>query len=654
MARRLLVRRICFAAAMCLALGGGGAVDSLRAAEMPAQYALPDETLFVVRLPNPSLFWEALKTRTKLGALITAEQRVADFEKLLRDEAGDELEQLNQGLDRLGLSFDDLGRSIAGELGYAGIALPTDDGHKQMIGLAWSGADDDLIDKWFVALERKLQDQPEGKRAVRREDLDLAGSTVVHLTIPVLGPNEAAVKAGGPPPPKPDPVLKPAENNPDAPKVDPDKDLEEWSQIHLLLVRGRDRLTVTYADVSLKPLLDGEKPEQRRKSAERMIERLRETTARFLAAAKRGEEGVVRRWQETPGLTEALPDGEPLVEAYLNLPQLVASINLPGNEEVWKFVQAAGLEKLGPVAYRTALDGAVLRSGLFVAAPSPRPGLLALLNQTSIKPEPADWVAKTAIGYQQISFDFGKAYQTVSQLMRESYPRGEGVLKSLENQSLAFLGTDPTTLLTALGKTHTMLTYLPTLNNEEDPRRANREDAAAQTAMALVWLPSDEALWRKLMQLLAAATAQPVLTEQGFNGLRYQSDELHGSWFIGNNYMVLALGKGVTEKVLANLRSTPRTDESLRGTDFARRAAELMPPTGAISFDLTDGAGIAQFANTVMQRAFADATDASAVKLKQLWPTPEEWGGAIGVSASAITVDANGVTYRSLLDLPSP
>lgn len=628
----------------------------LQAADRPAMYNLPDETLFVVRVPNLALFWEALKTRTKLGVMMTAEQRVADFEKLVRDEAGEELDQLTKGLERLGLTTDDLWNAVGDEMGYAGLLLPVDgSGPSEYAGIAWSSSDDDLIDKWFVALERKLQDQPESKRAVRRQDIDLAGTKVVHLTIPVLGPKPAETKVGADAPeaPKPAAAIKPDESADDKEKQDPDKDLQEIAQAHLMLVRGRDRLTLSHAFVVVHPQAD-EKPQQRAAVAARTVEQLRETTARFLAAAKGSDDGIVRRWEQTPGLADALPEGEALVEAYLNLPRLVSMLKAPGEEDFWKFVQAAGLEKLGPVAYRTALDGGVLRSGLFLSAPSPRPGLLALLDQPQIKPEPVDWVAKTAIGYQQVSFDLGKAYQTVSQVMRESYPRGEGVMKALENQSLAFLQTEPMTLLSALGKTHTILTYLPTLNEDEDARRANRNDAAAQSAMAFVWLPSDEGVWRRLMQLLAAATAQPVLTEQGFNGLRYQQEELHGSWFIGNNYMVLALGKGVTEKVLANLRSTPRTDESLRGTNFARRAAELMPSTGAVSFDLTDGAGLARFANTVMDRAFADVTDSSAAKLKKLWPTPQEWEGVIGVSASAITVDANGATYRSLLDLPSP
>lgn len=652
MPRVLKMIGFCVAAAVLISSTG------LHAADRPAMYNLPDETLFLVRFPNTALFWEALKTRTKLGGLLTAEQRVADFEKLIREEAGEDLDALNKGLARLGLSTDDLWQAIGSELAYAGLLLPAEaDRGPEYAGIAWSSADNDQIDKWFVALERKLQDQPEGKRAVRRVDLDLAGSTVVHLTIPILGPPHGEVKVGievdSQGVPKVDASIKPEKNADDKKKEDPDKDLEEIAQAHLMLVRGRDRLTLTHTFVVTKPQKD-EKPQQAAAAAARTVEKLRETTARFLATAKQNEEGIVRRWEQTPGLAEALPEGDPLVEAFVNLPRLVAMLKVPGDEDFWKFVQAAGLEKLGPIAYRTALDGAVLRSGLFISAPAPRPGLLALVDQAALKPEPADWVAKTAIGYQQISFDLGKAYQTVYQLMRESYPRGEGVLKALENQSLAFLGNDPVTLLTALGKTHTILTYLPTLNNEEDARRANRDDAAAQSAMAFVWLPTDDKVWRKLLQMLAAATAQPILTEQGFNGLRYANEELHGSWFIGNNYMVLSMGKGVTEKVLANLRSTPRTDESLRGTDFAKRAAELMPPAGAVSFDLTDGAGLARFANTVMQRAFADVTDSSAAKLKQLWPTPQEWEGAIGVSASAVTVDANGIQYRSLLDLPSP
>jgi hypothetical protein len=118
--------------------------------------------------------------------------------------------------------------------------------------------------------------------------------------------------------------------------------------------------------------------------------------------------------------------------------------------------------------------------------------------------------------------------------------------------------------------------------------------------------------------------------------------------------MVVAVGKGVTEQVLANLRSTPRTDESLRHSPHAVRAAELLPPTPSITYDLTDGAGLMMFANGVMQRAFNDPTDADAAKLRKIWPQEAELQGAIGVSVSAVTLEDDGLVYRSVLELPSP
>lgn len=653
---RLISIRTALVAATC-SLAISFATTTGLAADRPTHYSLPDETLFVVRAPAPAAFWEAVKTRTKLGSILVSEQRVADLEKLVREEAKDDLDEFNKGLDRLGLTGDDLLKALEGELGYAGLLLPTTaPAVPSYAGLAWSHSDDDLLDKWFAALERKLQDQPEGKRAVRREDLDLAGTKVVHLTIPIVelppGATVLGVELTPPDGLKADLGLDTGKKV-EPEKKDADKDLVETAQVHLLLARSRDRLTLahTYAEIAAG---EGEDAKAKTAAAAAIVEELKGTMVRFLAASRESDEGIVRRWEQTAGLAEALPDGETLLEGFVNLPRLVGLLNVPGNEDGWKFAQAAGVEKLGPIGYRAALDGTVFRSGLFVSIPAPRTGLLTLLDQAPLKPAPADWVAKNAVGYQHISFDLGKAYQLVAQTMRESLPRGEGALNALETQAQGFLQTDPATLLGSLGKTHTILTYLPTLADDADPRRANQEDAAAETAVAFVWTPSSDAIWRRLMTLLATATAQSVVTEQGFNGLRYEDESMSGSWFIGNGYMVVALGKGVTEKVLANLRSTPRTDESLRGTDYAKRAAELLPAAGTLTYDLTDGAGLLRFTNQIMQRAFADITDTAAAKLKLIWPTEQELEGTIGVSASAVTVDGNGLTYRSVLDLPSP
>jgi hypothetical protein len=629
-------------------------VKPAAAADRPSLQCLPDDTLFTARLPNVASFVAALQTRTKLGQVFTSEKRLDDLKELLRSESQDDWDALSKGLERLGLAPEDLWQAARGEIGYAGFLRRTAEPEPVYLGLGWIHCDDALAQKWLAALERTLGDQPEAEPTLRREDVDLAGNTVMHLTISTWQPKPGVAAPAGPvlPTVKKGPATTEKSNDDDAPA--PEKKPEpqiETNQSHLFVERRADRIVFGHVSLALLgPDNAAVKPSQ----VER-VEALKTAFAKFVEAHRSGVDGdAIRNWQETPGLAEALPDGEPLVDLLVNVRGLTALADTPTNAENWKFIQAAGADKVGPLAYRIALEEGVLRSGLFLGVPAPRTGLLTLLDQTPLKSEPADWVSNAPVGYQHISFDLGKAYQTIARLVRSDLPRGQGMLTTLETQCKAFLQTDPATLLTGLGKTHTMLTYLPKLVNDPDPRRANREDATTQNAMAIIWSGPDEQLYKRLMNLLSTATAQPVVAEQGFSGMRYEQDKLSAGWFIGNGYMVLAMGQGITEKVLANLRSTPRSSETMRATAFAKRAAELLPPTGVLTYDLTDGAGLVRFTDSVMQRAFADISDDDAAKLKKLWPTADEWQGTIGVSVSATSLDAKGLTYRSALDLPSP
>lgn len=624
-------------------LGFGGI--SASAADRPSWQCLPEETIFVVRLPNLAHAFDALKMRTKLGAVLTNEQRLDDLTTLLESEAGDDWQNLKVAYEKLGLSWDDLRPALEGEIGYGGL-LADDDGSTRYVGLAWLECGDGTAEKWLAALDRRLSEQESGPAAVRREDIDLAGRKVSHLIIPHTKPKPGSPTTNGA-------INKP----PTAAELDlkseakpAETELVEVGQTHLLIGRRTSGLLVTHAAIVYADEKEETASKRRRESAA-VTETLRNITARFIEAHSGRDEGVVQRWRQTPGLDNALPEGDVVLDVLVDVRRLVARLHTPEAEEAWAFVKAAGFDAVGPLAYRMALDGTLLRSGLFLSAPAPRVGLQPLVDQPPLKPEPAGWVNKTAVGYQHFSIDLGKAYGLVTRIVRETVPRGVGMLDTLETQSQAFLQIDPASLLSALGKTHIMLSYLPQ-TDEEAARRS--DDAAAQTATAFVWQVPDEAVWRRLMSLLAKASARPLDTEQGFTGLRYDEKEFSGGWFIGNGYMTLALGRGVTERVLANLRSTPRSDETLRNAPHARRAAELLPPTGAITYDLTDGAGLLHFADTMMRRAFAEATDEDAAKLKQLWPNEEELSGTIGVSVSATTVDADGVTYRSILELPSP
>lgn len=629
------LRTICLTAALIVPCGAPAT-----AADRPSWQCLPDETLFVVRLPNLTQCFDALRTRTKLGAVLTDERRLNELEALIEAEAGEDWQNLQTASEKLGLTWDDLHSALNGEIGYGGLFVEAG-GATKYVGLAWTECGDATADKWLAALDRRLAEQEPGPAAIRREDLEPAGRKVSHLVLPQTIAKPASAATTNPlnqPTAPAGSDLKPAE-----------VEVVEIGQTHLLVARRSGGLVLAHAVVEYGDDKE-ETPAARRSRATATADALRRVFVQFLEAHAGRDEGVVQQWRQTPGLDSALPEGDVVFDVLIDVRRWAARLNHPDTEDAWNFLKAAGFDAVGPFGYRMTLDGTILRSGLFLAAPAPRVGLQKLLDQPPLKPEPAGWVSKAAIGYQQFSLDLGKAYELIAGVIRQSVPRGVGMLDTLEAQSQAFLGIDPATLLSALGKTHLVLTYLPQTGDEA----SRRDDAAAQTAAAFVWQVPEEAVWRRLMSLLAKASAQTLITEQGFTGLRYDEKEFSGGWFIGNGFMTLALGRGVTERVLANLRSTPRSDETLRNAPHARRAAELLPPTGAVTYDLTDGAGLLHFADTVVRRAFADEQDADAAKLKKIWPSEEEMTGTIGVSVSATTVDGDGITYRSILELPPP
>jgi hypothetical protein len=212
------------------------------------------------------------------------------------------------------------------------------------------------------------------------------------------------------------------------------------------------------------------------------------------------------------------------------------------------------------------------------------------------------------------------------------------------------LGVDPATLLGSLGRTHTILTFTPAAQAAVGPG----DEEIASTALAFVWRITDEPLWQRLLQKGAELTLRPIVLEQGFSGLRFEDGNAHAGWFIGDGYMVAAIGQGVAERTLAMLRNPPRVEGALLGSKIGRKAAELLPRGETIAFELTDGPTMFKYFNVGMKKALDEAKDEETRRLKEIWPTDTELEGAVGVGASAITVDRNGLTYRSAAEMPPP
>jgi hypothetical protein len=598
------------------------------AAERPAWQALPDETIGVVRLPDLKEALEAFKTRTKLGALAFEAKRVDAIKALILQEAKADVDELTAELLKVGLTFDDLLESLQGEVGYAATVAKLDD-KPAYVGLLWIECGEAPAEKLLTALDKILEAQKDEIGKAERDDLELAGVKVRRLRIPMVEVDVKLEKEGN----------------------ESKKEEKISDYVHALVGRHEGKLLLAHTLESKRGLdaedTDDDAEVKQRETALR--EHATAVFARFSEAQAGDGEGYVQRKMQTPGLAEALPEGVQIVDALLDIPALLQLVDGPQNDELLKMLRAFGFADLGPLAYRMTLDGHVLRSGLFLAAPNPRKGVLKLLDQAPIAPKPADWVAADVTGYQHWSIDFGGVYKLVSDIMRNESPKGGESIAWLEEQAKQFVQTDVATFLSSLGTKHTVLQFVP-----EKAEAGKGVDETSQNSMALVWRPTDVALWKRLMQTVALVAAKEAVEERGFTGLRHDQDAFHGGWFIGDGVMMVAIGKGVTERTLSMLRTPPQADASLAGSPIAARAAELLPPQDAIMYDLTNGPTLLKLINEAISSAMNDPNDPASKKLKPIWPEEKELEGSIGVSVSAATINDAGFTYRGASDLPPP
>lgn len=611
------------------------------AAERPSWQALPDETVAVLRFPNLKEAYEALRTRTKLGAVAFDAKRVDAIKALILENSKDEVDELSAELVRLGLSYDDLLVSFNGEVGYAATAVKNGD-EAMYAGLLWADCGEELAQKWVAAIDKLLETQADGIDKVAREDIELAGVKVRRLRAPLTGPEGGKTKLGV------------GFNTKKGVKVEADVTPEGDPEKHVVqgyvtvLVGSVGGKLLAAHSVDIKPNAEDNAKIEEFEAAHR--EHTTTVFARFLEAQADGGEGWMQRKLQTPGLSDAMPEGVQIVELLLDIPAVLKFGDGTSDSPLMKSLRALGLADLGPLAYRASLEGHTLRSGFFVSSPMPRTGLPKLFEQAAIAPKPADWVSTEVVGYQHWSIDFAAVYKLISEAMRNDSPKSEEQIAQLEEQAKTFLQTDVASLLGSLGTKHTILTFLP----EKNEAGGKGAEETSQNAMAFVWRLNDVALWKRLMQTVALATGKEAADERGFTGLRHDQNGFSGGWFIGDGQMVLAIGKGVTEKTLSMLRTPPKADASLAGSPIAARAAELIPPQDSIMYDLTNGSTLLKVFTEAMAASMENEADPLAKKLKPIWPSTKELEGLIGVSVSTATVSEAGFTHRNVSDLPPP
>ncbi|HUY35363.1 MAG TPA: hypothetical protein VMV69_21645 [Pirellulales bacterium] len=660
-------------------------VGALAAEPPPSWRLVPDETVLLARVPGGSEFVDALRLQTKFGKTIFSSERLEKLTLLARQvdtEGG--MSFIRRFLAQLDLKGDDYLQLFQGDVGAALIVLPQAEHAEKaeqgplFVGLGWLEPKGDLAERLVTVIQKTIEEQRDDEHPVRRVDLDLAGHTVTHLSIPVLSEDVGDVH----------------------PDFDGDEEstTEKIQQRQAKLAEARKntkkietgRVNVFFTRIDNRLLLCGTFP---RTSAEAFagegeaggkpdldelsgVEQATGVFARFLEAHSGQGGDTTPPILAAPGLDAALPAGMPLLEIDGDLGRALKLVETVGGSTLPALFQALGIDTLGAAACRTVLDGTTLRSGTFISAQAPRHGLLTLLDQPALPAEPPDWVPVSARAYRHMSFDLGKAYAEIKDLVvAQGGEHAKQTFESIEQQLFLYLQTDVAGLLSSLGQRHTVISFArkpaePAAAAELDPLTAALSGlSTARTG--IVWQVKDEQVWNRLMLLIAnvAPGTNGMVTaaeELGFTGYRLKQGPLEAGFFVGRGYLVLGIGAEVTESLLAVLRTPPTGVAALRTSPLIERARALLAPEAGLEFQLSDAGQEMKEAKETLTSLLSEVLpttyggvvspdDAALLeKLKALLPSDEDLEGSVGVSVGQTVVNGYGLVRQSAIELPAP
>lgn len=670
-----------------------------RAAETlrPSWRCLPPETCMALRVPNGQAFLDAVRAQTKFGAVILSQERLDKLTNAVTEDNKEEWEKMKADLAKYDLKVEDWKAFAAGEIGMGITVVKRDKKAPLPIMLMWSEPSGDLAARMFNAVQKGHDENKDKPRAAKRVDLKLEGMDVMRFTSEVHGVDHEFE----------------ADEVPDNFDEMTPEQRQEWfkqqrakradvkriavDQNHVMLTRMGNRILIGMTiPSSQKEVREAQAKPQAKIDLDTMtgLEELTGTFARFIKAHndKDDKGGATAALLSTPGLSEALPGGVPLVELLADIRPLLKLITNEGPDNMGpRVVKAMGLDKIGPIGVRMALDKTVLRTGMFMSAPAPRTGILSLLDQPTLKPEIPEWVPATALTYTHISMDLGKAYLKIKELMLGEFGQEAGPgFQMIEMQAQQMLNVELAALLSGFGQQHSIVEFEA---KKKAPAAAKKQDdgdedemmmpEGPKASMAIVWQVKDEELMKRFIDTAMAPMANgggiAAADEQGFTGYRVQTP-IDGGVFVGRKFMTLALGEGVPEATLLNLRTPPKGKDAMKETDAVKRGGTLMQLQPGIMYSASDANRSAKKMRDAFLEAFERGIDeavagrgrrfrggqqenpgdaeekarALAAKLKDLMPTDAELDGVLGASVGQVYVSEKGLVTNSAVEMPAP
>jgi len=631
--------------------------------DKPAWRCLPGNTVAAAWLTNLQRIGDQLNERTRLGELLLSGDFGSKFQRLLREEGGDEWSEFKEELKRYGLEPGDGKTLLLNGTGVSLVIAPRPDRAPVLTMLAWANPGEALGKRLMSAARKASAEMTEQNPHVRRYDIEVAGREVMHLSEPSMASEQG-------------------KDNGETESFVADR--TNW-----MLTRLGGRLIVAATLPQSESTVKAMSPSEREDIDWRALTGMEQATgvlARFIQAHEGSDGAFLKQMRATPGLTRALPSGSPVWEGYFNLPALTrvgkAYAQRAGMEDAAETLRAfrqLGLSDLGPIALRTSLEETTLRTGLFVSSQTPRKGVLKLLDQPSEPPQVPDWVTSQVLGYTHFSADLRAIYNQVKQLVIDQVGQSADQMYSqIERSVRAQTQTPLTEILSSLGSKHAIVTFETRMVDVEqidteamDPDNPPRSRAdmpkktvkMPQNRMAWVWALDDPPVWKTLFDVAGRFAPQvPFLkkaSEQGFNGWRVENEQMPMGLFRGKGYLTLTLGGDVNSRVLAMLRTPPEGQQALKNTRRVARARDLMPPRPGMLYAVQDYGRQLKNVRRVVTRSLQmglASGDAQAQRVqrwvKELVPSADQFEEVVGVSAAQAYTTDNGLIGESIVDLP--
>ena len=606
---------------ICRTLSLACLTAALVGAELPTWHALPAETVVVVNAPSGQAFLKQLEA-TRLGALITAEERLEGFFEMARGDDPAAAARVDELLAELELDAGQLSKFLAGQAGMGMVLVNTDDDGAQPVVIAWLEPEGDLAERLrrLIDVQLEMQDGPEDQRTVRF-DQPLGEFDVTVLVTPQLVSSYQYNEATD--------------------------DFVETTEVgepaHVMYLQHGGRLLMARAE------------------SEVPLTVLEETFGGFLQnLSGDGTGGVAEKVLSDAALQAALPDGEPAIECYLNLSPIWTMLAIEDPAEADN-ITAMGFDSVGCGALVMSLEGDVLQANGFMAAPAPRTGIPAMFDLPQLDAVPAGWAPGDINEYTHMGLDLPMLYSQIKQLVIAiEGPQANNQFQAMEAGAMGFIGTDLNTLLAAFGNQLSFVGY-----KIDTPVTDLEADVVQSSAWTLSVV--DEAVVRgalnavgTMLMAQGGGMFAPV-DEQGFTGFRTMGNPDMGmpemGIYLGAGHLLFAMGEGVSTEAMNSLSSPPDVSTNLANSEAVARAHELLPPQASILWGIQDaGKQLGQLMDAMrnfVEMASFDSQGNEAAMVFNLLPEREEIENAFGVSTSQVRMTDGGLVLETRLELPA-